>query len=299
VKKVIQFFQTRGWLIGGLAVILALVWPVFFSWLDAYIIYLLMGLILVRLIDIGYRRVIWQRGDWVRKVVLFGLFFLLPPALIWLIGDYLPRDVFLGLMLASMMPAGLMVSDKVRLWGGSESKAKVMILLTHILAPVAVVVLGYLFLGGFPVRTGDLVFDLIKIIGLPLAVASVIRSLKIGSKSIGYLPVVGELIYFCLILAVISPVRDNILFNWDKVLLLVLLVIVLVLISALVGFFIGSSRKDGIVFSWLMADKNLILGVWLAGHYLGSDARVAVTVYFLVVFFAELAVTVWGYFRRS
>lgn len=283
MEKIKNYLLGNIWLVVLIATVLALLWPDLGIWLTPYAAWLMMCLVFFGFVEANWRRVKLHLNDYPRKIILLGLFHLLTPMLVWLFRDWLPAEVFAGLMLVAIMPASLYVADLSENCGGSRPKAMVLSLVTNLLSPLTAVGL-YWFLV-VDVATVDLkmlFLTMIKLTVVPLIIASIIRKTNIKIWVAQYGPELSLVLYFLLILALVGPVRDNILFNWSKSLFLAGLAILFSLIGLIVGYFVGGDDTERISFSILSGYKNAALAVIVAGVVLGEVAAVTAVIYLVI-----------------
>lgn len=278
------FLKQYTWLIVLLAIILALIFPEIWIGLRIYTVYFLMVLMFLGCINIDFARS-WKHLKKVRKVIVGLLIIHLISALVILLFKPLfSQEIFLGLILAAIMPAGISVIFLSKLYGGSTAKSLVIAFLSNILSPVTVPFLTYMFAREMvEIDMKSIIWIVLKLVLFPIILALLIGKVKVVN---GWLAnngtYVSIVVLFFLILGVVSPVRESLFLDINLTLMLSVLILVLVIINFVLGYWLGSDKKAKITYAISVSYKNFSLATVLALTLFGPMVALPAVIYTLI-----------------
>ncbi len=279
----IKFLLNKySWLIILIAIGLGIFLPNQGMFLKPYVSYLLMGLMFLSCVNIDFARS-WKHLKKVRKVIMsLMVIFLLSSMLVYLFRGFFSEEIFLGLILVSVMPAGISVIFLSKLYGGSTAKSLVISSLTNFLSPIVVPVL-VLWLANVEIEVNvwQMFLTIVKLVVVPVVVAQFASKTFLKEKIEKNGVYLSIIILFLLIWGVIAPVGQILVF--DKMLLeLFVFVVILVLINLNLGLMLGSDWKAKKTYAICLSYKNFTLPMVLALSLFGPQVALPAAVYALV-----------------
>lgn len=273
------------WAVISMAIILSFVAPKIGIGISGLVGYMLMVLMYLSCLDISGKKIIQQFINWKKILILLLVIHLLSPFLIFLFKELFGQEIFVGLILAATMPAGMsivflsqmysqtqMKSNRINQFfynffsklfpvsSGPASKALVIMTVSHILSPITVPLVMLLFAGTFlQIDIWLISFTIIKYVLIPIAFATLFTSHEMKQRFKKYNISVSLFLLFFIMLGVISPLRETILSNIKLSIFLALVIFVLLLINFLVGYLLGFGRNEKITYGISANYKNFVL----------------------------------------
>lgn len=276
------YLKEYSWLVILVAIGLGLWLPNTGLVIKPYVSYLLMGLMFLSCVNIDFSRS-WKHLKKVRKVFASLLVIhVLSALIVYLLKDFFTPEVFLGLILVSVMPVGISVIFLSKLYGGSTAKSLVISSLSNVISPM-VVPLMVLWLARVTVNVDvwAMFWTIFKLVVIPIVLARLAERTflkKIVEAEGTYISII---ILFLLIWGVIAPVGKILIID-EIFYRVVLVVVLLVLLNLCIGLWLGSDWKAKKTYAISLAYKNFTLAMVLALTLFGPQVAVPAAIYTLI-----------------
>lgn len=221
--------------------------------------------------------------SWRRTLVVILTISLASPLILLPFRGLFDADTYTGLILSGTMSAGLGVIFLSELLGGSPGRALVLAVISSVLAPFTVPSVVSLFAGGdvqidfaaMSARTAFIVF-------VPLAAAVPVGRTSAGRWLMKIKRTVSQLLFFTMIVTLVSSVRHIILHDPLHSLLLTVVVTLLSLFCAGLGVLAGRGEKEKMTFAIVASFRNSTLATVLALTLFSEEVALPPVIYVLV-----------------
>ena len=140
-----QFIKKNTWLLVLLAIVLGFIFPKLGFFIQPSVVYLLMLLMLFSVLDMSYRKVWEQLHNYKKTLAALSIVHLAGPLIVLAFKPFVTEEIFLGLIIASVINSGVSVIFLSKLYGGLPSKALVITAVSHVLSPIVIPFLVILF----------------------------------------------------------------------------------------------------------------------------------------------------------
>ncbi len=262
------------------AILLGFIWPTPGLWLKPYLIYLLMVMMFFSCLKIDVKELKDVPKNWWRYLILIVLIFIIPSAIVFLAHPWLDDMIFVGLIIAAAMPAGISIVFLSDLMGGEPTKGLVLTTITHILSPIVTPLVVWFFAHEIVnIEFGAMIILIAKLVIVPLVLAQIVRHFKnyekvakIGSKF-------NLVLLFLLVWSSISLARAPILSNLSQFFLAAAIVLVLLIVTVVFSVWFGKNRAEDITWAVSGTYKNFTLASVVALTMFGPVAMVGAAVY--------------------
>ncbi len=242
-----------------------------------------MALMFLGCLDTRVRQITSSLKELKNNILILLIIHLCSPILIFIFKNRFTDEIFLGLILASVMSSGMSIVFLSQLYGGSASKALIINALSHSFSPVVIPFLVYLFAKKtIEINFLEMGITIFKMVVLPYIAAIFIRKTPL------YRPLKENRLYisifalYLLVWGVIAPVRDNILSDLGLSLYLFLFVSGLVALNFLLGYLFGRGKKEKITFALSASYKCYTLSTVLALSLFGPVVALPSVIYTVV-----------------
>lgn len=273
----------KTWLIVLIAIVLSFIFPEPGLFLKPYLSYLLMALMFLSCLDISLHAIFKELKDFKRKLLMLGVIHLISPIIILLLKPWLSEEIFLGLILASVMCSGMSIVFLAELYRGAAADALVLTTISNVLSPLIVPFLVWVFAKTLiKIDPLTISWTMVKLVVLPIILASIVRELNWRRKFHHHEADLSIIILFVIILGVISPLRETLMVHWGEAIRVSILVIVLNAIGGLLGYRLGRTRAEKITFTLAGSYKNYVLSLILALSLFNSLVALPALVYTLI-----------------
>lgn len=268
------------WFIVLLAIILAFIWPQLGFFLAPSVVYLLMLLMLFSVLDMSYRKVWEQLHDYKKTLAALIIVHLVGPAICLLLKPFLSEEIFLGLVIASVMNAGVSIIFLTKLYGGSPDKALVITAISHILSPVLVPFLVIAFAKtSIAIDPVSISWTIIKLVIVPIVLSMLVRRSSLYEPMKKHGAYLTSILLFLIIMGVITPVRELILNNLSYTFSVALVVLFIIIIDFCLGFLLGKNRAEKITYGVSTSYKNFVLANVVALSLFGPAVALPAALY--------------------
>ncbi|MDD4382969.1 MAG: hypothetical protein PHD49_02420 [Candidatus Shapirobacteria bacterium] len=254
------------WLVIFLAIIISFVVPNFGKILSPYLNIFLMILMFLSCLDIDLKAFVVALKDFKIQLLLLLIVHLVSPLIVLIfLKGFLSEEIFLGLILASVIPAGRASVFLVSIYGGKPETALVVSSISNALSPIVVPLLVWLFartsIKMDPIEMGTTIMWLVAV---PILVAILVRWMGLAKYLVKQASGLSVIFLFLIIIGIISPIRQVILYNWERSMGLILIVIGLISFDFWLGWRIGKTKEDKITLAVTSSYKNYTLGTLVA-----------------------------------
>lgn len=253
------------WVVVLSAIVIGFAFPEPGFMLKPYLSYLLMCLMFFGCLDVSIPQILHHMKDYKKKIVVLLVIHLSGPVLVLFLRPFLPAEIYLGLVLASVVSSGMSVVFLSQLYGGIPSKSLIITSVSNIFSPVTVPLLVFLFAGtAVAVDYVSMGITTLKLVVVPLAAVLIVQRTRFHQplKDYGTYFSIGAL--FFLMLGIIAPVRALVLADVGQSLVLSGLISVLVVVNFVLGYAIGSGRQEKITYAVSASYKNTTLSTVIA-----------------------------------
>jgi len=260
-----HWIKTHVWLLILIAIVVGFAFPNQGLILKPYLIYLLMALMFLSCLSINLKEIFNELKDFRDELWTLAIIHLCSPLIILLLKPLFSEEIFLGLILASVISSGMSVVFLSHLYGGVASEALVITSISNMLSPLLVPMLVLLFAKtSIQIDIIAMAFTILKLVIIPLVLATLIRKTKFCNKLKSNCDYVSIALLFLIIIGIIAPVREVILGNIMQAIGVGALIAGLVSINFFLGYFIDKKKKTKITYALTASYKNFTLATVIA-----------------------------------
>lgn len=279
--NIIYSLKKNIWAVILLSIALAFWWPSFGLFLQPSTIYLLMLLMLFSVLDMSYRQVFKElKHDFSKIILSLLIVHLAGPIIILFFKPWLDASLFLGLILATSINAGISIVFLAKLYGGSSSQSLVVAALSQILSPIIVPLVVFMFArASLQIDPLSIALTIAKLVLVPIALSMLVRRSSFYTGLVKISSGVNIVLLFLLITAIIAPLRMLILNNLQQAIWLSLIVALVLLIDFALGFLLGKNRGERVTFGISASYKNFVLANVLAMTLFGPLVALPAAIY--------------------
>jgi len=240
--------------------------PSFGEMLGSYLNIFLMILMFLSCLDIDLKEFVIALKDFRIQLLILIVVHLASPLIVLIfLKGFLSDEIFLGLILASVIPAGRASVFLVSIYGGKPETALVISSISNALSPIVVPVLVWLFAKTtIEINPMEMGTTIMWLVAVPILAAIIVRSMGLAKYLVKQASGLSVIFLFLIIVGIISPIRQVILDNWEKSIWLVLIVIGLISFDFWLGWIIGKTKEDKITLAVTSSYKNYTLGTIVA-----------------------------------
>ena len=266
-------------------VILAFLWPTPGLIIKPYLIFLLGIMMTLSCLRIDLKELKTIKTDWWHYLIIMTIIFLLPPILTFLAHTFALKDnnLYIGMMLASVVPCGISIVFVTDLLGGKTHKALITTTLAHLLSPIITPLIFWLFVHQIiTVDFSSMIVLILKLVFIPLIIAQIIRGFSWQTKLIKIGKDINTFLLLLLLWGLVAPTTNLILNNMKASLIALLLAIVIMSLAAMIAKFFGQDDQEDI--TWMVAStfKNFTLSSVIALSLFGDMALLGSVVFGVV-----------------
>ena len=248
--------------------------------LKPYLVYLLMIMMFFSCLKIELKEMKKIPENWWRFLILLVIIFFIPSMIIYFFHFWLEDMIFVGLIIAAAMPAGISIVFLSDLLGGEPIKALVVTTLTHILSPIVTPLVIWLFARKIVnIDFGSMVVLIGQLVIVPLILAQVVKRLSIYNKVLKVGGSLNLILLFLLVWSSIALARAPILENIYQFFISFFVVLLLLVVTVIFSVWFGRSRSEDITWAVSGTYKNFTLASVVALTMFGPVAMVGAAVY--------------------
>ena len=254
------------WLVIFLAIIISFAMPSLGEGLNPYLNIFLMILMFLSCLDIDLKVFVASLKDFKIQALILAIVHLISPLIVLIfLKSFLSEEIFLGLILASVIPAGRAAVFLVSIYGGKPETALVISTISNALSPIVVPFLVWLFAKtSIEINPMEMGTTILWLVAVPIIAAILVRSLGLAKYLVKQSSGLSVIFLFLIIIGIISPIRQVIFDNWEKSIFLILIVIGLISFDFWLGWKIGKTKEDKITLALTASYKNYTLGTLVA-----------------------------------
>jgi len=277
--KTSQFIEKYFWVLLIAGIVVGLWQPIYFE-APKYLPKILLGMMLFLVfLKIDVLEIIENLRDYKLMLYISSVYMIIIPVLFFLIVNIFDRQLALGILLLTAMPAGVSTPALTDMLKGSISLAMSIAIVTQVIAPFTVPFLFWMIgTGGLEINKLLLFKDIAILVFLPLILAQVVKKILSGAiKSSQHLFTSANVILlFSFVYVAISSQRNIILDNPVSLIWKTALLFLVFIILHTVGYIVcyKKSKEDKIALSVTAAYMNNGLAIVLASTYFGPEILV-------------------------
>ncbi len=260
-----KILKEKTWLLILAAIALGLFVPASGTFLAPYLTPLLMILMFSSSLDLSKEEVFSHLLPFRKKAEVIAIIHLVSPLLIFFLRNTLAEELYVGLMLASLVSSGMSVVFLSHFYKGIPSEALIITTITNLFSPV---IIPYLMLlltkTTISIHPELMTVTLFKIVVLPILIANVIRESSYHMQVKKYADSASLVVLFFLILGLIAKVQVSIVANPADTLILCVIITGLILINFALGYSVGTTKQERITYAITASYKNFTLSTVLA-----------------------------------
>lgn len=254
------------WLVILIAIVISFAMPSLGTALKPYLNIFLMVLMFLSCLDIDLKEFWKALKDFKIQALILLIVHLVSPLIVLIFfRKFLSDEIFLGLILASVIPAGRASVFLVSIYGGRPVTALVISSISNALSPITVPFLVWLFAKtSIKINPVEMGVAILWLVAVPIAAAIIVRCLGWAKYLIKSASGWSAIFLFLIIIGIISPIRQVILDNWQKSIWLIGIVMGLISFDFWLGWKIGKTKVDKITLAVTSSYKNYTLGTLVA-----------------------------------
>lgn len=278
-----QIIRKNTWLIVLAGIVLGFIWPQLGFFLQPSVVYLLMIMMLFSVLDMSYRRVWEQLHDYKKTLAALSIVHLAGPLIALAFKPFVPEEIFLGLVIASVINAGVSVVFLSKLYGGIPSEALVITAVSHIFSPIVVPFLVILFAQtSISIDPVSISLTIIKLVIIPIVLSMLVRRSRFYEPMKKHGSYLNIILLFLIIIGIISPIREIILNDVTRAIYVGLIVLLIVIVDFVLGFALGKNKAERITFGISTSYKNYVLSNVVALSLFGPVVALPAALYAVV-----------------
>jgi len=279
-----NFIKKKTWLLVLVATAISLIFPRAGLWASPYPIYFLMAIMFFNFLEINLDRLKTDLKNFKKKLAILAITHLVSPVIILLLKQYFSEEVFLGLIIVTVISVGMATVFLSNLFGGISEKALVITLISNLLAPVLVPFLVFIFAKtSIKIDFLDMGQTILKLVLIPAALARLVYMTKLKEPLKKSGTSISVILLFFIILGIVSPVRESIMENVSLSIVLLGIISVLVVINFILGYLLGTGRARKITYAITASYKNTTMASVVAYSLFGPLVALPAIIYTVVI----------------
>ncbi|MFH1790354.1 MAG: bile acid:sodium symporter [bacterium] len=268
------------WIIIITAIVISFAFPTPGLFLKPYIGYLLMVLMFLSCLDVTIKKIIKSLKEYKEFLVILSIIHFCSPLLVLLIKPFVSSEIFLGLIISTVICSGMAVIFLSKLYGGTPVKALVITSFSNLISPITIPLLVLLFAGAsIKVDAVAMGIAIFKLVVIPIVAAEIIGKTRLKKPLNDYGSTISIALLFLIMIGIVSPVRNLIVSNIKLSLVLICLAFVLISINFLLGYLFGNDKKEKITYGIAASYKNFTLATVIALSLFNETVALPVVIY--------------------
>lgn len=260
-----DLIRRHTWFLILVAIAISFLWPNLGIGLKPYLNYFLMGIMFLSCLDINLKEIKENFNNFERQILAILVSHLLGAVIVLMLKPFLSEELFLGLILAAVIPVGRSSVFLSKIFGGETTTPLIASSLSNALSPFTVPFLVLIFAKTSikidPVQMGSTILWLVLV---PIMVAILVRMTGKAKFLIRESSNLSTILLFLIIMGIIAPLREVILANWLNSILLMVFIGALMMISFWAGWKLGRNKEERIALAITASYKNYTLGTLVA-----------------------------------
>jgi BASS family bile acid:Na+ symporter len=254
------------WLVILLAIVISFVIPGLGLRLKNLLNVFLMILMFLSCLDIDLKEFVKSLKDFKIQALVLMIVHLVSPLIVLIfLKRFLSDEIFLGLILASVIPAGRAAVFLVSIYGGKPVVTLVISSISNALSPIIVPLLVWLFARtSIQINPLEMGTTILWLVAVPIGAAILVRALGLAKYLVKSASGLSVIFLFLIIVGIISPIRGVIIDNFGKSIGLVFIIMGLISFDFWLGWKLGKTKADKITLAITSSYKNYTLGTLVA-----------------------------------
>lgn len=265
MRQIEFLIKNNTWAVILLAILFSFVFPNFGSKLNPYLNYLLCVLTFLSCLDLKVKEIIDSLSDFKAISLSLLIIHLASPLIVFLLRDFFSPEIFLGMVIATTIPAGRSAVFLCNIYGGQPLKALVTTSLSNMISPITVPLIVWLLAHTVikidPISMGK---TIVWMVILPLIAAYLFGKTRPGQKLNRHSSPISTFVLFLIILGIISPIKNVIIQNPTLTFALLIIICVLILVNFYLGAHLKSNPSEKITYALSCSYKNYTLATLLS-----------------------------------
>lgn len=272
-----------------------LLWPTPGLYIKAHVVLLLIIMMVLSCLNINLRDLKNAPKIWWRYLFVMGFIFLIPTFVVFCFKNFLVKDVYIGLVVAAAVPAGIASVALTSLMKGDTAKALIATILAHLISPIATPFTVWLFAGEtIGVDFVAMIWLVAKLVIIPLIVAQIIRYFGMH-KQLSKLAVnINAVLLIAIILGIVAPARNLLRNNLSVVAWVAMIILLIIILEISISIWFGRNKKENIAWSVVDVYKNFTLSSVIAMQMFGPLAVLGSVVYSVLDNIAIMPLQWWA-----
>lgn len=278
-----NFFKHNIWAVVLLGLLFSFILPPIGILMSPFVQLFFMVIMFFSTLNISIRKVMTEIHHPSKILISLFLIHLASPLLLLPLRGFFSEEIFLGLILASVVPSGISVVFLSKLFGGDPSRSLVITTISSLLSPITVPVLILLFAQtSIAISPFAMALTITKLVILPFCLARIVAQTKYKKSLDRYTLQVMLITLFLIIIGIISPLTKYVLSTLPLFMVLSGLVTVLNVILFLAGFSIGSTHEAKASYGITATFKNFTLSTVLALSLFNAEVALPAIAYSVI-----------------
>ena len=234
--------------------------------LKPYLNIFLMVLMFLSCLDIDLGEFVENLKDFKTQGLILLIVHLVSPIIILIcFKNFLSEEIFLGLILAAVIPAGRASVFLTKIYGGRPVTALVISSISNAFSPITVPFLVWLFAKtSIKINPVEMGMAILWLVAVPIVAAILFRMVGLAKYLVNKSAGLSVIFLFMIIVGIISPIREIILDNMVSSVGLIFIIIGLIAVDFWLGYRIGKDKKEKITLAITSSYKNYTLGTIVA-----------------------------------
>lgn len=271
--KIFQFIENYFWVFLLTGLVLGLVYPLYNDFLMASLKPMLMIMLFLVFLKTDLIHILKQITDFKLMTFLVCMYMIIIPVIFFLAINLFNRQLALGILLLTAMPAGVSSPTLTDIVKGNTALSLSITILTAMIAPFTVPLLfKFINYDNFSVNTLEMFKDLAILVFVPLILSQVIKKIvpETINKGKHIFTSVNILILFLIVYTAMGSQRDVILSNSVDILLQIGFLYLIFILLHVIGYLMGYNQ-----------DKESKAAITIGAAYMNNGmAIVLAAIYF-------------------
>lgn len=271
--KIFQFIENYFWVFLLTGLVLGLVYPLYNDFFMASLKPMLMIMLFLVFLKTDLIHILKQITDFKLMIFLVCMYMIIIPVIFFLAINLFNRQLALGILLLTAMPAGVSSPTLTDIVKGNTALSLSITILTAMIAPFTVPLLfKFINYDNFSVNTLEMFKDLAILVFVPLILSQVIKKIvpETINKGKHIFTSVNILILFLIVYTAMGSQRDVILSNSVDILLQIGFLYLIFILLHVIGYLMGYNQ-----------DKESKAAITIGAAYMNNGmAIVLAAIYF-------------------
>lgn len=278
-----NFLKRHTWSVILLGVIISFAMPVFGILMSPFLHPLFMMLMFLSTLSINFSHVVSDLKHPKKIILLLILIHLVSPLIVFATRFMFTQELYVGLIIATSVPSGISAIFLTHIFKGDTTQALITTTLSSLLSPLLVPLSIRLFAGSsINVDTFGLIMTSAKLIIVPFICAQYISRTSLQKTLTKHSDTLNVALLFCIIIAILSPVRSYLTESLLLTLFLSTFIATLIVANFALGFALGKTLPEKIAGGLNAGFKNFALAMVLALTYFNGVVALPPIIYALV-----------------